>query len=336
MNEFHRAAYAPVITTAVFAFLLVPAGAQAPPPVAPASPPAAPTATPRHELLRLKFPVGQTLYYRLTEDTVGSYKEPQGRLTPIKSHLEMHQHQTVTDRRDDSAGLVDVGIDSMTVTVDGKPSPSSDDTAAGQANAANLVVMAHLARLIVLPNGKLEATVVNPALDADEVLLGEDPAHMNALSGLGIFPEMTVQVGDKWKSLVLTGLIGEQSSANLVLTAWETKDAASIAVISQKIRGTFGSPPGDAAHPAGDMKIKGWISGTRTVRLNVEAGTVESTDSVVLMTVLLTPKDADDKFSGPPTQMWVKETSALTRTAAPPAASTPVGSPSVSKPALAP
>ena len=80
--------------------------------------PAVPASAPRMETLRLKFPVGQTLYYRLTEDTVGSYLEPHGKLTPIKSHLEMQEHQTVTGLRDaDNAGLIAVGIDSITVTI---------------------------------------------------------------------------------------------------------------------------------------------------------------------------------------------------------------------------
>ena len=287
-------------------------------PAAPIPPvvPAPPAPAPRTETLRLKFSSGETLYYRLTEDTDGSYREPGGRLTPIKSHLEMRMHQTTNAVREaDGAGMIGFGIDSMTVTVDNKP-PTGP--------APDPAVLANLAALVVLPGGRIEETAVNPAFDADESLPGEDPAHMNALAGLGELPSAPVGVGSKWNTPVLTGLVGEKTAADLTLTAWETKDAATLAVIKQTLHGTFSTPAVAAPRPAGDtrpsggdMNITGWTSGTRTVRLNVEAGTVESQDSVVWMTVLLTSRDGDGKFSGPPTRMWVKVTSTLVRTAAP-------------------
>ena len=281
----------------------------------PTPPPSAPTApVPHTETLHLKFSVGETLYYSLTEDTEGSYREPRGRLIPIKSHLEMQMHQTTTALRDtDNAGLVSFGIDSLTVTVDKQPPL---DTLPDPA------VLANLAALIVLPSGKLEETQVNPAFDADQSLPGEDPAHMNALAGLGELPPAPVQSGSRWKSPVFLGLIGEKTTADLMLSGWETKEAATIAVIKQTLRGSFSTPakpvPSTNAREAdGDMKIRGLTSGTRTVRLNVEAGRVESEDSVVWMTVTLTPRNTDGKFTDPPTRMWVKVTSKLVRTAAP-------------------
>ena len=293
-----------LLTTAVLLSVLSPAAvfAQA----AALVPPAAPV--PRTETLRLKFKTGETLYYRLTEDTDGSYREPGGRLTPIKSHLEMQMHQTTTDVREaDGAGMIGFGIDTMTVTVDKKPPTGS---------APDPAVLADLAALVVLPSGKLGETLVNPAFDADESLPGEDPAHMNALAGLGDLPAAPVGIGSRWKSPVLTGLVGEKTAADLALTSWETKDAGTLAVIKQNLKGSFSTPPPTALSPS-DMKISGWTSGTRTVRFNVEAGRVESQDSVILMTVLLTPQDDHGKFTGLPTRMWVKVTSALVRTAAP-------------------
>ena len=140
----------------------------------PAPPPAAPA--PHTETLRLKFSRGETLCYRLTEDTDGSYREPGGRLIPIKSHLELRMHQTTTDvRESDSAGLVSFGIDSMAVTVDKKP-PTEP--------APDPAVLANLAALVVLPGGKIEDTTVNPAFNADEALPGEDPAHPVEKPGL--------------------------------------------------------------------------------------------------------------------------------------------------------
>ncbi len=210
---------------------------------------------------------------------------------------------------------MDVGIDSMTVTVDDKPVPLPSDAQAS---------LAHFARLIVLKNGKLEATVVNPSVNAEEILTGEDPAHMNVLAGLGELPSAPVQAGDKWKSASFVGMTDEHSTADLSLAAWETKDGATIAVIKQSIQGQFGTPASALSGlKTDDLKVKGWLSGTRTVRLNVEAGSVDSADSLVYMTVLLTPKDDDGRFTGPPTRMWVKVTSKTTRASAPAAVPLP-------------
>ncbi len=296
-------------TTLLVAAFAAGASAQVPSLPVPATSPLPPV-VPRKETLRLKFPVGQTLYYTLTEDTAGSYLEPHRRIIPIKSHLEMQEHQTVADLREtDSAGLVDMGVDSMTVTVDDKPSPLPSGA---------LAAMTALTRLIVLKNGKLEATVVDPGFNAEEVLTGEDPAHLNVLSGLGELPAAPVQAGDKWKSVSFLGMTDEHSTADVLLAAWETKDAATIAVIKQAIHGQFGTPAAALSDPkADDLKIKGWLSGTRTVRLNVEAGTIDSADSLVYMTVLLTPKGDDGKYTAAPTRMWVKVTSKTTQTSAP-------------------
>ncbi len=301
------------LTSAALLSVLSPAAvfAQSATPV----PPAAPAPAPRTEILRFKFKSGETLYYRLVEETDGSYRDPGGRLTPIKSHLEMRMHQTTTDVREtDGAGMIGFGIDSMAVTVDKKPPDTTPDPA----------VLADLAALVVLPGGKIEETVVNPAFDADESLPGEDPAHMNALAELGELPSAPVGIGSKWNTSVLTGLVGEKTVADLMLTAWEAKDAATLAVIKQTLHGTFSTPAAAAPRPAGDtrpsggdMRITGWTSGTRTVRFNVEAGVVESQDSTLWMTVLLTSRNEDGKFTGPPTRMWVKVTSTLVRTAAP-------------------
>lgn len=313
------------LTSAVLLSVLSPAAVFAQ--TAASAPPAVPTppaaSAPHTETLRLKFRTGETLYYRLLEDTDGSYREPGGRLIPIKSHLELQLHQTTTDVRDtDSAGLIGFGIDSMTVTVDKKPAETTP----------NPVVLANLAALVVLPGGKIEDTAVNPAFNADESLPGEDPAHMNALAGLGELPLTPVGSGSKWKSIVFLGLVGEKTSADLSLTAWETRKSATLAVIKQTLHGTFSTPivaavrPPSGIGPRGDdLKITGWTAGTRTLRLNIEAGMVESQESVIWMTVLLTPRDENGKFTGQPTRMWVKVTSALARTAAP-AKTAPVGS----------
>ncbi len=281
---------------------------------------------PRTETLRLQFKSGETLYYRLVEDTDGSYRETGGKLTPIKSHLDMQMHQTTTDRRDaDGAGMIGFGIDLMTVTVDKKPTDSTSDP----------VILANLAALVVLPSGKITDTLVNPAFNADESLPGEDPAHMNVLAGLGELPPTPVKVGSVWKGSVFLGLVGEKTEANLSLIGWETKDTATVAVIKQTLKGSFSTsaasavpppsdlkadsdaPAGNAAHRSRDIKIAGWTAGTRTVRLNVDSGIVESQESVVWMTVFLTPRNEDGRFVGTPIQMWVKVTSKLTRTDAP-------------------
>ena len=271
--------------------------AQTPPPAAPA---------PRTETLRVKFKVGETLRYHLVEDTDGYSLEPHKKLTPIQSHVETTLHQTVTAVREtDGAGLVDFGIDSMVVTAD-KKKPDS-------VAPFDMDVLASLAKLVVLPSGKIGETLVNPLFDAAESLPGEDPAHQSVLASLGELPPSPLKAGDKWKSAVFIGMVGEQTNATLSLTAWESKDTATLAVIKQALKGKFGTPAADLGRPSCDMKISGWTSGTQTVRFNVDAGTVESRESVVWMTVHLTSRNEDGKFVGLPTRMWVKVTSKLTR-----------------------
>ena len=133
--------------------------------------------------------------------------------------------------------------------------------------------------------------------------------------------EGPVQPGDKWRSVSFLGMTDEHSTANLSFAAWETKNGATIAVIKQVMQGQFGTPASAlTGMKIGDLKLKGWLSGTRTVRLNVEAGSVDIEESLAYMTVLLTPKEGDGKFSAAPTRMWVKVTSKTTRAAAPPEA----------------
>ena len=228
----------------------------------------------------------------------------------------MTLHQTVTAVREtDGAGLLDFGIDSMAVTVDKHKPP---ETAGSSPDPA---ILARLAKLVVLPNGKIGETLVNPLFDAAESLLGEDPAHRSVLAGLGELPPDPVQVGSKWKGLVFLGMVGEQTNASLSLTAWEKipapKDPARLAVIKQVLKGKFGTPAADLERSICDMRITGWTSGTQTARFNVEAGTVESRDSVVWMTVLLTPRNDEGRFAGTPIRMWIKVTSKLTQIAAP-------------------
>ena len=272
------------------------------------SDPAAPAPAPRTEYLRLYFPVGQTLYYSLTEDTIGTSLEAHGKPTRINSHLEMHLHQTVTGlQASDSAGLIEIGIDSLTVTVDKKPTPPTD---------SDLAAMADMVKLVVLPNGKLESALVNPALNVSEALTGEDPAHLNALAGLGVLPETPLKVGDTWKSPVFQGMEGEQTTADLTLTGWEKQGAASIAVIKQALHGKFGTPAADTAQPPGELKIAGGEFGTRTVRFNVEAGTVQSEESLVYLNAVLTT--CIEQHPPTTTRMWVKVTSKMVQTDAPP------------------
>lgn len=266
---------------------------------------------PRAETLRLKFTPGETLYYRLVEDTTGTYTELHTKPQPIKSHVEMLLHQTVTTvRAADGAALVEVGIDSMVVTVDGELSPISDDT---------LAQMNHLAALIVLPSGKLEDTQANPDFNAEEVLTGEDPCHMNALAALGELPGTPVKVGDTWKSAVFLGFVGEKSTATLSLTDWAKKDDHTVAVITQAITGICNTPIAAAGHKASDLKIAGQMDGTRTVRLNVEAGTIDGLTSQSSMTLTLT-----SQFAKTPTRMQIQVKSDLTRT--PPPKSMPLPS----------
>lgn len=279
------------------------------PPAAPA--PAAPPVT-----LRLKFTPGQTLYYSMTTDTNGTVLTGQsGAGMPIQVHMQMLMHQTVKDvRASDGAATMDVGIDTMSMGMNGQTFPMP---------ANKLAQMKTIGTMIILPTGKTLSFTPSAGLSAMGTMPGMDLSHTNPMSNLGQFPNAPVKAGDTWKSSVAMGMMmNMQASSTFSLARLETADGKTLAVINQTTGGTFGAPGAGKTTATGPMgmKMAGTVKGTGTLRFDVDAGAVQAQIGQADITMTMMPPGATA-----PMKMQMKANTAITRASAP----TPVANPAV-------
>ncbi len=281
-----------------------PAATTAPTLTAPA-PPAAPSVT-----LRLKFTPGKTTYYTMKTDTRGTMQMPQG-ATPLNMHMTITLHQTVKDvRATDGAATIDMGIDSMTMAMNGQTLPMPPE---------NLAKMKSVGTIVILPTGKTLSFTPNPALGAP-ALPGMDMSKMNAMSSLGQFPDNPVKPGDTWKSNISLGMLGAQVASDFTLTSVDTSGTTPIGVIAQTTKGTFDMSGANGAKPVptNGMKMTGTVNGTGMLRFDINAGAVENVTSAADITLNMTPPGAAASMN-----MQMKVTSTMQRTTAPAPAAAP-------------
>jgi len=271
--------------------------------------PAAPTAA-QAITLRLKFTPGQTLYYSMVSDTNGTVLMGQsGAEMPVQVHTKMLMHQTVKSvRASDGAATVDVGIDAMSLGMNGQPFPM---------RGAKLSQMKTLGTLLILPTGKTLSFTPSAAMGAAAPPMpGMDMSHMSPMSGLGQFPEAPVKSGDTWKSAIAMGMMGAQVAAGFTLSGVDTTGGKTVAIITQTTSGTFDTSAAadGAAAPAAPMgmEMTGTVSGTGTLRFDVDAGTVVGQTSRANVTMTMTPPGATE-----PVDMKMNVHSTLARAAAP-------------------
>jgi len=245
-------------------------------------------AAPAPVTLRLKFTPGQTLYYSMVSDTNGTVLMGQsGAEMPVRVHTKMLMHQTVkTVRASDGAATVDVGFDALNLGVNGSPVPMP---------AEKLSQMKTIGTLLILPTGKTLS--FTPSADmgaAAPAMPGMDMSHMSPMSGLGQFPEAPVKSGDTWKSAIAMGMLGAQVAAGFTLSGVDTTGGKTVAIITQTTSGTFDTSAAAAADgaaapaPAGTA-MTGTVSGTGTLRFDVDAGTVVGQTSRANITMTMTP-----------------------------------------------
>ena len=277
---------------------------------------AAAPAAPAPVTLRLKFTPGQTLYYSLVSDTNGTVMMGQsGTEMPINVHTKMLMHQTVKSvRASDGAATMDVGIDAMSLGMNGKPMPMP-----GQ----KLNQMKTLGTVLMLPTGKTLSFTPSADLGAAAPAMpGMDMSHMSPMSGLGQFPEAPVKSGDTWKSAVAMGMMGAQVAAGFTLTGVDMTGGKTIAIITQTTSGTFDTSAAGAAAPAtpmpAGMTMTGTVSGTGTLRFDVDAGAVVGQTSRADITMTMTPPGANA-----PVDMKMNVHSTLARASAPGPATNP-------------
>lgn len=268
-------------------------------------------AAPAPVMLRLKFTPGQTLYYSMVSDTNGTVVMGQlGTEMPIQVHTKMLMHQTVKSvRAADGAATMDVGIDSMSLGMNGRAFPMPAD---------KLSQMKTLGTMLILPTGKTLSFIPSAALGAAAPPMpGMDMSHMSPMSSLGQFPDAPVKSGDTWKSAVAMGMMGAQVAAGFTLSGVETTGGKTVAIITQTTGGTFDTSAAAAdgaaapAAPAG-MAMTGTVSGTGTLRFDVDAGTIVGQTSRASVTMTMTPPGANG-----PVNMKMNVHSTLARASAP-------------------
>jgi len=265
--------------------------------------------------LRLKFTPGQTLYYSMITDTNGTMLTGQsGAGMPIQVHMQMLMHQTVKDvRAADGAATMDVGIDAMSMGMNGQTFPMPPN---------KLAQMKTIGTMTILPTGKTLSFTPGAGLSAMGPMPGMDLSHANAMGSLGQFPDTPVKAGDTWKSAVSMGMMGMQAASTFSLASLDTTGGATIALIKQTINGAFDTSAANgaaASAPAG-MKMIGSVNGTGTLRFDVGAGAVAGQTSHVSVAMTMTPPGATA-----PMKMQMKANSTLSRASAPP----PAGNPAV-------
>jgi len=286
----------------------------APVPATPAAPAtAAPASAAQPVTLRLKFTPGQTLYYTMTTDTNGTMLTGQsGAGMPIQVHMQMLMHQTVKDvRASDGAATMDIGLDTMSMGMNGRTMPLPPD---------KLAQMKTIGTMTILPNGKTVSFTPSAGLSGAAPMPGMDLSHTNPMGSLGQLPDSPVKVGDTWKSAVAMGMMGTQVAAGFTLSSVDTAGGTTTALIKQTINGTFDTSTATGAAvsaPAG-MAMKGNVSGTSTLRFDVDAGAVAGQTSHANITMTMTPPGATA-----PMKMQMKVNATLKRASAPIPAANP-------------
>lgn len=266
-------------------------------------------AAPAPITLRLKFTPGQTLYYSLVSDTNGTVLMGQsGAGMPLQVHTQVLMHQTVKNvRASDGAATLDVGIDSMSMGMNGKAFPMPAD---------KLGQMKTLGTLLLLPTGKTLSFTPSAAMGAaTPPMPGMDMSHMSPMSGLGQLPEAPIKAGDTWKSAIAMSMIGAQVAAGFTLTGVDTTGGKTVATIAQTTSGTFdtaAAADGATAPASAGMAMTGTVSGTGTLRFDVAAGTVAGQTSRTSITMTMTPPGATE-----PVDVRMNVRSTLARASAP-------------------
>jgi hypothetical protein len=261
-------------------------------------------------LLRLKYTPGQTLYYRMNIDTVGTiFTGQSGAGMPLNQHMSMLMHQTVKDVRVvDGAATLDSGIDSMTMTMNGQAFPMPAETMASMKNIGTMVIS---------PTGKTLSFTPSSAVSG-MAMPGMDFTKMSSMSALGQLPEAAVKAGDTWNSAVSMGILGTSVAAHFTLGSIDTTGGKTVALVNQTTDGTFDTSTTKGVTGPMGMKMTGKANGTGVLHFDVDAGAIESQTSKIGITMNMTQPGATM-----PMKMKMKVTTSLTRTTAPPPTADP-------------
>lgn len=230
-----------------------------------------PTTSSPPVLLRLKFTPGQVLHYAGTLDitTVDPGGEPgSAGLTGMGTRTLMHQTVKAV-RASDGAATVEVGVDTMSMTVNGKPVPVPP---------ALLAQSRTLGTMVILPDGKVLSFTRPAGQDLMPALRGSDLGHANPLGSLGYFPDRAVKVGNTWESRIPSASSAVQAVARFTLTGVDTAGGRRIARIEFTTSGTTG---------AKFEGMKQVVTGEGRLRFDISAGAVVDQSSAPSFTTAI-------------------------------------------------
>ncbi len=261
-------------------------------------PPAAHTQTTsaavRPVLLRLKFTPGQALYYTTTLDVTGAASAGRpGGGKPTRMLTRMLMHQRVRSvRASDGAATVEVGVDTISMAVDGRTVPVPP---------ALLAQSKTLGTMTILPNGKVLSFVRPAGQRLLPTLPGSDLSHTNPMGSMGYFPDTAVRAGDTWESRIPSASTAVQAVARFTLSGVDTAGGRRVALIDFTTSGATGAAPAE---------IRQSLHGKGRLRFDIDAGAVTDQSSASSLTMT---------FPGGPTrdEDHAEERRTLTRVPAP-------------------
>ena len=249
---------------------------------APAAVPTAPAAA--GVTLRYKFTPGQTRVYKFSMDSDGTLMGgPGGQAFPIKQHMDAVMRQTVKDvRASDGAATIQVGYDSMQMTMNGQPMPMPPQTADAMKQAVTIVMT---------PAGKLVS--MTSAAGANGGMMG----NMNSMfqnMNTSALPDGPVKANDKWDSKTDMVALGMKMTASNTVTSLD----AGAAHFTTVLKGTMDTGASTTPTPL-PLNLAGTIDGTSDQTFDVNAGALNSQTGTANMDVTMTPKQAQAAGAAP-------------------------------------
>lgn len=242
-------------------------------------------------MLRYKFTPGQTRAYKFTMDSDGMLMGgPQGQGFPIKQHMDAVMRQTVKEvRPSDGAATIQVGYDSMKMTMNGQPMPMPQQAAGAMTQVGTIVMM---------PTGKVVSFTAAGAAN------GGPLGNMNSMfqnMNQGTFPEGAVKADDTWEAKVDMAAMGMKiSSANTVVSA-----DANTAHYTTAMKGTMDTASSATPSPL-PITLAGTMDGTSDQTFDVAAGALATQSGTMNMDLTMTPKPGQGAGAAPPTPMKMK------------------------------
>ena len=253
-------------------------------PVAVPPTPVVATPVPTTVLLRYKFKAGQVRDYHMSMDTNGTIAGlPGGQTMPMKQHMDVRLHQTVTGVQDaDGTATIAMGMDSMTMTMNGRVMPFP---------ASMMAQMKNIGTLVETTAGKV-VSFTPSARPAGGGLPGMDFSKMGGMQSSTALPEAAVKAGDTWTNTAdISGQFGlaGTSAANTTLTLAGVDMSGGTPVADITTETVADISTSATAAPPVPMAMAGKITGTGHLKFDVAAGVITQQTGLSHILMTMTP-----------------------------------------------